>query len=376
MKGKLLYVASTYSHIVNFHRPYLAWYGEQGWECHVACGGTPMEIPEADRVIPVPFAKSMTAPDNLRAMAQLRRLIREQSYDLIHVHTALAAFFTRAALWGMPARPRVINTVHGYLFDENTPWGKRSLLLGAERMTAGQTDLLLTMNGEDYALACRYGLAPVIRQIPGMGVDFARLNVQDGRGREEMRVSLGLKQDDTMLLYPAEFSPRKNQGLLLRAMTRLPAGVKLFLPGSGARLEECRAMARSLRLEGNVFFPGQVAEMAPWYLAADVAVSASRSEGLPFHLMEAMHFGLPIVVTRVKGHVDLVEEPVNGFLAPVEDEEGLAQRIGLLSSQPELRRTMGRAGAERAGEYALERVMPRVLAAWGETVETGAPVPV
>ena len=376
MKGKLLYVASTHSHIVNFHRPYLAWYGEQGWECHVACGGTPMEIPEADRVIPVPFAKSMTAPDNLRAMAQLRRLIREENYDLIHVHTALAAFFTRAALWGMGERPRVINTVHGYLFDRDTPWGKRSLLLGAERMTAGQTDLLLTMNEADYDLACRYKLSPVIRKIPGMGVNFDRLGAQSGRGREEMRFSLGLKPEDVMLLYPAEFSARKNQSLLLRAMTRVPAGVKLFLPGSGAGLEECRELARSLGLEEKVFFPGQAAEMAPWYLAADVAVSASRSEGLPFHLMEAMHFGLPIVATRVKGHTDLVEEPVNGFLVPLEDEEGLAQRIGLLSTQPELRAAMGRAGRDRAGQYALERVMPQVLAAWGETVAAETSVPV
>ena len=366
MDRRLLYVASTYSHIVNFHRPYLEYYRRQGWECHVACGGQPMDIPEADRLIFVPFAKSMTAPDNGRALSQLRRLIRENKYDLIHVHTALAAFFTRAALWGMKDRPRVVNTVHGYLFSEDTPFFKRQLLLTAERLTARQTDLLLTMNQADYAIARRYELAPEIQNIPGMGVDFGRLENQLSRGRAELRFSLGLSDGDVMLVYGAEFSGRKNQAMLIRAMARTGNHVKLFLPGSGGLLEECRTLARALGLEDRVYFPGQAPSMAEWYLAADIAVSSSRSEGLPFNLMEAMHFSLPIAATRVKGHTDLVEDGVNGFLIPVGDEEGLARQIDTLAEQPELRARLGAEGANKAAQYALERVMPQVLAAWGE----------
>jgi len=373
MKRRLLYVASTYSHIVHFHRPYLSYYRRQGWECHVACGGQPMDIPEADRVIHIPFAKSMTAPDNLRAMKQVRKLVQAERYDLIHVHTSLAAFFTRAALWGMGDRPRLINTVHGYLFDEDTPLAKRELLLTAERLTRGQTDLLLTMNQADDAIARRYGLAREIRSIPGMGVDFVLLHSQAARGREDMRRALGLADTDVMLVYGAEFSKRKNQAMLIRALARTAPRIKLFLPGSGALWEECRALARELGLEQRVSFPGQAASMAEWYQAADIAVSASRSEGLPFHLMEAMSFSLPIVATRVKGHTDLVRDGVNGFLAPVGDEEGAARLVTLLAEQPALRAELGANGAAMAEQYDLARVMPQVLRAWGEAapVEAG-----
>ena len=120
MPGKLLYTASTYSHIANFHLPYLRAFREAGWIVHVACGGTAMALPEADRVVDVPFAKRMTAPENLGCARRLGELMKREAYDLVITHTSLAAFFTRLPLLGRKDRPRVINTVHGYLFDDDT----------------------------------------------------------------------------------------------------------------------------------------------------------------------------------------------------------------------------------------------------------------
>ncbi|WP_368248876.1 glycosyltransferase, partial [Intestinimonas butyriciproducens] len=120
MPGKLLYTASTYSHIANFHLPYLRAFREAGWTVHVACGGTAMALPEADRVVDVPFAKRMTAPENLGCARRLGELMKCEAYDLVITHTSLAAFFTRLPLLGRKDRPRVINTVHGYLFDDDT----------------------------------------------------------------------------------------------------------------------------------------------------------------------------------------------------------------------------------------------------------------
>jgi hypothetical protein len=135
MPGKLLYTASTYSHIANFHLPYLRAFREAGWTVHVACGGTAMALPEADRVVDVPFAKRMTAPENLGCARRLGELMKCEAYDLVITHTSLAAFFTRLPLLGRKDRPRVINTVHGYLFDDDTTAPKRQILLAAERLT-------------------------------------------------------------------------------------------------------------------------------------------------------------------------------------------------------------------------------------------------
>ena len=158
MGGKVLFTASTYSHIVNFHLPYLRKFREEGWTVHGACGGTPMPIPDVERVIDLPFEKSMWSPKNFKAAIVLSDEMRREGYDLAVTHTSLAAFFTRLALWGLEERPAVANMVHGYLFDDETPWLKRSLLLGAEQWMAANADLVLTMDRWDYETAKKYQL--------------------------------------------------------------------------------------------------------------------------------------------------------------------------------------------------------------------------
>ena len=143
MKKKVLFTASTFSHIRNFHLPYLRGFHQQGWQVHVAAGGEPGSLPCADKAVVLPFRKKMGAPDNFAAAAQLRRLIQREGYTLITTHTSLAAFFTRLALLGIRNRPPVVNMVHGYLFDDATPFLKKQILLTAERLTAPCTDLLL-----------------------------------------------------------------------------------------------------------------------------------------------------------------------------------------------------------------------------------------
>ena len=191
MERKVLFTASTYSHIAHFHRPYLRAFAAQGWTVDVACGGEPLELPEARRVIPLPLQKSFTAPDNLRAAGLLRREIRDESYDFVCTHTSLAAFFTRLALMGLKDRPVTANMVHGYLFDDETPAFKRSVLLAAERMTAPVTDLLLTMNRWDHELAKKRRLGRQVVYIPGVGVDFSRLEA----GGEDLRKRYSLSSE-------------------------------------------------------------------------------------------------------------------------------------------------------------------------------------
>ncbi len=366
MTKKVLFTASTFSHILNFHLPYLRWFKEKGWLVHAACGGAPAEVPYADKVIALPLQKKMTAPDNFRAAAQLRRLISAEKYDLISTHTSLAAFFTRLAAKRLPERPPLINIVHGYLFDADTPAARRRLLLAAERFTAPETDLLLTMNAWDNRLAEQEKLGRRVAQIPGMGVDFAALGQF---GREDglaLRRRWQIPADAFVLLYPAEFSARKNQALLLRALTLLPESCVLALPGQGALLEECRALAAKLGLSGRVVFPGQITKMGEWYAMADAAVSASRSEGLPFNIMEAMYCGLPVVASAVKGHIDLIRNGETGCLYPYGDAAACAEAVRRLLSSNELRRKLGSRAREAARQYSLENVLPQVVRWYGE----------
>lgn len=365
MERKALFTASTYSHIVNFHLPYLQWFQQQGWEVHAACGGTPQEIPFADRVINLPLEKSMGSPKNFQAAALLRRIIRQEGYDFVSTHTALAAFFTRLALAGLGERPAVANMVHGYLFDQDTPALKRQLLLAAERMTAPQTDLLLTMNQWDYEAAQKYRLGRSVVHIPGVGVDFSRFDRLPETLRQDMRGEYGFSPETFVLIYGAEFSKRKSQETLIRAMALLPEDIALILAGDGALRAECQALASELGLEARILFPGHIRDMGRWYAMADAAVSASRSEGLPFNIMEAMYAGLPLAVSAVKGHVDLIRDGETGLLFPYGDAADCAAAIRRLREDPQLRQALAGRAREKVLEYRLDRVFPLVVEQYG-----------
>ena len=362
MTRKVLFTASTFSHIQNFHLPYLEYFQANGWAVHVACGGEPAPIPHVDRVIRLPFKKQMQSPKNLRAAAMLRKEIRREGYGLISTHTSLAAFFTRLAVKGMKDRPPVVNTVHGYLFDDRTPALKREILLAAERFTAPQTDLLLTMNRWDDALAQRHRLGKRTANIPGVGVDFSRFDQGSPGAGPALRSEWNIPQDAFVLIYPAEFSKRKSQKVLIQALAELPERAVLVLPGQGALLEPCKTLAARLGLEARVIFPGQVGNMALWYAMADAAVSASRSEGLPFNVMEAMYCGLPVAASDVKGHTDLITHGETGLLYPYGDAAACAGALRTLMDGQPLRQALSQAARESVRQYGLGRVMPQVTA--------------
>ncbi|WP_312353863.1 glycosyltransferase [Aminipila sp.] len=348
---KILYAASSYGHILSFHIPYIKQLEERGFIVHAAAAGASDNVePQGTKKINIPFEKSMLSFKNISCTFQLMKLIKKERYDIISVHTSLAAFFVRlAVMLTNGKKPKVINTVHGYLFDENSPFLKRSILLWAEKFTKPVTDIVAVMNRQDYEIAEKYHLyKDKLIQIPGFGIDteqFSRKNIEEKIRREQSlgeineniaeyelkeirekeRKKLGFKEEDIVLAYAAEFSKRKNQKMLIQAMTKLPQNIKLFLAGKGDLLQECKGLAGDLKLNGKnseqsiadgdrVFFLGHVKNLEYYYYLSDICVSASRSEGLPFNIMEAMAMGLPVVATDIKGHQDLVEQDINGYL--------------------------------------------------------------
>lgn len=358
MKRKLLMTASSFSHICSFHLPYLSQFKNLGWEIHVACGGKYREIPCADRQFPLPLKKRYLSVANGKTLAVLHSLLREQQYDLVITHTSLASFFTRMAEIGVKPHPRTINVVHGYLFDDDTNFIKALVLKGAEFLASPETDLILTMNRFDTRWAEKAFPGKTVRFIPGMGVDeekFSGLGKIPGRDPSH---------ETFTLVYPAEFSKRKNQAMLIRALPLLPEQVRLVLPGEGALLENCKALAKELGVEARVVFPGFVTDVGGLLAQADLAVSSSRSEGLPFNLMEAMLSGLPVVASRVKGNEDLVLDGETGLLFPYDDETAFASAVKQLLDHAERREKMGAAGRSRAEEFCLSRVLPVVMDAY------------
>ena len=359
---KILYIASTDGHLRSFHVPYLRSLTEAGCAVTAAGAGDGRGLPEDTAFCSVPFTKRMLSPRNLRAAFFLAKLLRREDFDEVICHTSLAAFFTRLGVMLSGRRPRVINVVHGYLFDDATPPPRRWVLLWAERLVRRVTDEILVMNAQDLRIARDNRLCRgEITLIPGMGVPLERFAPPSSEERSLARKALGLEAGAAVLVCAAEFSKRKNQAVLLKALALLPEDTVLLLPGDGALLEESKELAEKLGVASRVRFPGRVEDVGPYLRAADMCVSASRSEGLPFHVMEAMACALPCVLSDVKGHEDLLLGGECGILYPFGDAAALAKAVEALGSDAALRHRMGAQGARRVGQYALERVLPQVL---------------
>ena len=360
---KILYTASSSAHLESFHLPYLAALRSLGWDVAAAANGSGERLGEGVRFLAVPFTKSFVSPKNFRAAALLARDIRENRYDVIVTHTSLAAFFTRlGVMLAGKKTTRVVNTVHGYLFDRDSGALRRAVMLAAEKLTAGVTDDILVMNRCDEIIAKNRRLCRGdVHFIPGMGVDFSRFPPAAPEERAAARAAYSLPEDAVCLVCAAEFSKRKNQALLLQALARLPENYYLLLPGDGALLEECRETAAALGVLPRCRFPGRLTNVRGALAAADICVSASRSEGLPFAVMEAMHMALPCVLTRVKGHEDLLDGSGTGYLVPFGDASAFAEAVQTLGGSAALRAQMGAAAREGTEKYSLDRVLPEVL---------------
>ena len=371
---KVLYAASTFGHLRSFHLPYIEALRADGFDVTLLAGGDPVAagMPQGVRCIPADFVKSMSSPRNFAVAREVSRLQLRERFDIVLTHTSLAAFFVRLGMLGAVqrdkgARPRVVNTVHGYLFDGAASFLRRAALLAAERLCAGVTDQIVVMNRQDAIIAREHRLCRgQVVETPGMGVVLDGLHPASACERASARRALGMRDDAFVCLCVAEFSQRKNQRLLIEALPNLSERVIIALPGKGSEQQACLNLARELGVEGRVSMPGHLdaAGLALWRAASDVCVSASRYEGLPFHVVEAFACGLPAVLSSVKGHVDLVDPGVNGLLFNQGDAAGFCSCVERLLADPALLVEMGEHAVATSARYSLSHVFKPLLAVY------------
>lgn len=355
---KVLFCASTAEHIEHFHLPYLRFFKEQGFEVHVAVPGN-ARFENADAVHPVPMAKSLLSPQNLKAVGALRRVIRQSRFDLILTHTALAGAIGRLAVLLSGKRSAgVVHTAHGYLFWTGCSPLRKLIYYTPERLLRGVTDCVITMNGEDAAHAA--GLVKkggAVVQVPGMGVDAKRFAPADEARRLEARRVLSIPDDAFVMVYAAEFSKRKNHAELIEAIAELKRrevpGV-LLLCGAGELRERTQTRVGVLGLSDRVRFPGRRDDMERVYHACDLCVSSSVSEGLPFHIIEANLCALPAVASRIRGHTDLILEGETGWCYTPGSPAELADVLQRVIQSPDRGKRQGAAARRSAMRFSLD----------------------
>lgn len=357
---KVLFTAHVDSHILAFHTPYLKYLKDKGYEVHVATNGD-AEIPYTDVKHVVSFERSPFKPNNLKAIGQLKKIIDAEDYEIIHTHTPMGGVVTRLAARAARKRgTRVIYTAHGFHFFTGAPILNWLIYYPIEKAMARYTDVLIAINKEDYERA-RKNFKTDVRYVPGVGIDPAKFDAPMTKAEKtQLRKSIRLKDSDFILLYPAELNKNKNQTMLISAMERLVAkrpDIHLLLPGKDGLNGYHQQLVNEKGLTNNIHFLGFRRDIPQLLKIADLAVSASRREGLPVNIMEAMYLGVPVVATNCRGNRDLVEDGKTGFIVQIDDVTGFIDKVERLYVGPETRNAFSERSREAIKPYILDRVM-------------------
>ncbi|MBU0516478.1 MAG: glycosyltransferase family 4 protein [Proteobacteria bacterium] len=297
-----------------------------------------------------------------RAVIRGRRLIRRHGVDVIDASEPIGggvAATLLSRLTGVPAAAELQGELLALSprdFSRFRIWRTRAIT----RLILGRARAVRCVAGRirDQALAAgvaAHKLLVVPSRVDTGFFDPARWSE---RGRE-LRAEWGWT-NNPVVVFIGRLVAHKAVDDILAAWPRVMRGfpeARLLLVGDGPLVDELGRQAERLELGNSVRFYGRAEfDQVPGLLAAgDVFLSPSLDEGLPRTLLEAMAMGLPAVVTDVGGNPEVVRPGETGFLLPPRRPDLIADRVGRLLEDGDLRQRMGRAGRRRVVEgYGFE----------------------
>lgn len=363
MSKKVLFVATVDKHIELFHIPFLREFHKKNYEVHVATN-TDKKIPFCDKKICIPIKRSPLALiSNLKAINRLSKCIRDYDYDIVHCHTPVGGVVARMAVKRVGScSTRVIYTAHGFHFYEGAPKINWLLFYPVEKYLAKYTDTLITINKEDYDRAKRKfsKRCKDIQYVPGVGVDIATFRKPiDREKKERLCKELGIDEYDLVLICIGRLDHNKNQVFLLDVVRYLlKNGVKcrLLLVGSDECNGEFQNYAKRIGVSEHVSFLGFRTDVCDLMQISNIVVSASRREGLPVNIIEAAASGLPIVMVKCRGCLDIKAKYDNLFIS----RENVDDFVLKIKKASECRRKIG-----ELMSFSTEYVMERMSAIYG-----------
>lgn len=364
---KVLFVATVVKgHIDVFHLPYLKMFKEQGWETSVAAKNnfdkaSECRIPYCDNYYDIPFKRNPFKLSNYNSYKELKKLIIEGNYDIIHCHTPVGGVIARLASKNYKENTaRIIYTAHGFHFFQGAPLRNWLIYYPIEKYLSYYTDVLITMNQEDYDIVNEKFKNTQAIMTPGIGVNLEKFYTYDIEKNRILRLQHGFNEEDFILTYVGELSNRKNQNQIIETARLLQGrinNIKFLLVGTGKDSVKLKKKVRDLNLTDIVIFLGYRKDIVDLMNLSDVVVSTSKQEGLPVNLLEALSVGKPIIATNSRGNRDLVKDNYNGFLIEIHDSKDMSDKINQLYNNKDLQRNMSICSKKESRKYDIKNVL-------------------
>jgi glycosyltransferase involved in cell wall biosynthesis len=350
----------------------------RGFQVEIACSaGKEVENLQQQGYIvhPIQIDRRISPGSNLKSIYQLTNLIRQQQYDIVHVHTPIAAVLGRIAA-KLAGVKRIIYTSHGLPFHDRSLPKEYALYSNVEKFAGLFTDLTISQNHEDIATAIKLGISPPDKiAYLGNGVDIDRFNRDrlDPNHQLQLRKSFNIPDSADLIIGTiGRLTRKKGAGYLIEATAKLvPQFPNLHTVIIGSALigdpepiqAELIDRINTLGIEKNVTFTGGSRKDIPELLGLlDIfTLPTFTHEGLPRSIVEAMSMGLPVVTTDIRGCREVVIDGETGFIVPPEDSDKLAAALEILLANPDLRRAYGAASRNRVeAEYDENLVFQRL----------------
>lgn len=320
---KALIVATTTNFFVDFELSDINILQNIGYEIHTASNvninNRPSSYDKLESIgvkqHQIEFSRSPLSLANKKAYTQLKILFQKENYDLVHCHTPVGGVISRLVAKKYK-NIKVIYTAHGFHFFKGNNVIKNLVFRAMEKYCAKFTDVLLTINNEDYEAAKDFKLRKngKLMKINGVGIDtekFSNISVD----KEQKRKELGIDENDIMLLSVGEINANKNHSTVIKALG-LMNNPKLhyFIAGVGEESQYLLNLAKELNMADRLHLLRFRKDIIELCKTADIFVFPSFREGLSVALMEAMSSGLPVIASKIRGNVDLIEDGKGGFL--------------------------------------------------------------
>ena len=291
------------------------------------------------RIFLLPSLKRKVSPfSDFKSVFALRRLIKKEKPDILHLHSSKAGTIGRLAAVALREKTKVIFTVHGWAFTDGVPSkSKRCVYRFVEKLVSPLTTLFICVSNYDKKIGIRDKVLTKQSKV---------VVVHNGSPEPPKKYVNFSVHNPVRLVMIARFSSQKNQRMLINAMSNLNKELwNLTFVGDGETLNQCKELVKKLNLNSNINFVGFKDDISQYLIENDVYILTSFYEGLPISIIEAMSYGLPVVASNVGGNSELVKSEVNGYLINSQNE--LENVISRFIASPKKIREMGEKSLER-----------------------------